>query len=168
MNKRIGLALAIGSIVTAIVTAQAVTGGGWQRDDMEEIELSGRLRLVEDERPVLVSNGTDYILAIHPVLSGEVSVGNGQQVTVEGFAVSVPSPDLLGEDHLVRVTAMEVDGTRVVMPAGGPGMAGGWGRHGGPMMQHGYGARPGFDRSPGWGELDGVPDGRGFSGPGRR
>tara|TARA_B100000614_G_scaffold249707_1_gene259015 strand:+ start:523 stop:1047 length:525 start_codon:yes stop_codon:yes gene_type:complete len=111
-------------------------GPGWIDQDAEETELTGRLQLAEDQAPVLTSGGTDYVLHIHPALAQEVSVRNGQTITVTGYVANVASPDLLGEDHFVRVTAIEVDGTRVVLPSGTGfgGPMGGFGGHHGGMM----------------------------------
>jgi uncharacterized protein YdeI (BOF family) len=97
--------------------------GGATWDDVEETSLAGRLVLAEDEFPVLSSGGEEYSLRIHPALSSEVTVRNGQQVSVEGFVREFQSFDLMGTERIVHVTAMEVDGTRVVLPDGwgGPG-----------------------------------------------
>lgn len=92
-------------------------------DDVEETSLAGRLQLADDEFPVLNSGGEDYSLRIHPTLSSEVSVRNGQQISVDGYVREFQSFDLMGTERIVHVTAMEVDGTRVVLPDGwgGPG-----------------------------------------------
>jgi hypothetical protein len=96
-------------------------GTAW--DDVEETSLAGRLQLAEDEFPVLNSGGEEYSLRIHPTLSSEVSVRNGQQISVDGYVREFQSFDLMGTERIVHVTAMEVDGTRVVLPDGwgGPG-----------------------------------------------
>lgn len=92
----------------------------------EEQELSGRLQLAENEIPVLQAGGEEYLLHLHPTLASEIDVRNGQQVTVEGWVHEAASRDLLGTDQHLRVTAMEVDGNRVVLsePARRHGMRG--------------------------------------------
>jgi len=99
--------------------------------DADEVELTGRLRLAEDEAPILVASGTEYILHIAPAIAAEIEVSNNQQVTVEGVAVERPSMDLLGSDTIVHVQVMEVGNDRYILPAqpagprgGAPGMMG--------------------------------------------
>lgn len=92
-------------------------GGG----SFEEVELAGRLRLAANELPVLISGGQEYTLRIPPALSAEFSVSNGQQATVSGYLIERASFDLLGTQRVVMVRAIEVGGTRYVMPVGTAG-----------------------------------------------
>jgi hypothetical protein len=149
MNKRVLIVAGLVALATVAVSAQgrpgmgqfggdgpqpgmmqgaggfAARGGmlGSAWDDAEETSLSGRLELAADEFPVLNSGGAEYTLRISPALSSELSVRNGQQISVEGYVREFPSFDLMGTERIVHVTAMEADGTRVVLPDGwgGPG-----------------------------------------------
>ena len=139
MNKRIAMMVGLIAVATMMVSADPWTGRGlsgrtW--DDVEEQTLSGRIQLEADTFPILSSGGEEYILDIHPVLADEVTVRNGQQITVEGYVFEVSSRDLMGSDNVVRVTAVEVDGSRVVLPND----FGGWGGHHGMMGDGRWGA----------------------------
>ena len=91
-------------------------------DEMAEVELSGTLRLEANRLPVLVADGEELTLHIPHVLAAELQVSDGQAVQVSGYRVERPSRDLLGPVSIVMVHAIEVDGTRYVMPAMmGPG-----------------------------------------------
>lgn len=156
--KRTTLLIGMMVIGAALVSAQGFGFGvGPAADEAEEVELTGRLRLVEDEAPVLVASGTEYVLHIAPAMATEIEVSNNQQVTVEGFAIERPSMDLLGTDTIVHVRVMEVGNDRYILPfdPAGPRMAGAAGPRGGaPGMMgprfddddNGRGGRSGYGR----------------------
>ena len=144
MKRTMVISLVLITLAAGVAVAQpwggdaGFSGGPWAQGEAPELEtLEGRLRLAEDERPVLVAGGEEYTLAIHPALVAELSVSNGQSVTVEGFVTTFPSRDLLGDERVVHVRAFEAGGTRVVIPEG-VGPAGG--RMGGRPMAGGRGA----------------------------
>ena len=129
MKRRIILVLLVAIVATATVSAQ-MRGGlmGRALSSAEEVELTGRLRLVRDQLPVLVSGTDEYVLRISPALSSEFQVTNDQQVRVSGFMVEHQSRDLLGTTRTVMVRSIDVGGTRYVMPGRGAMMGGeGWG-----------------------------------------
>lgn len=132
MKRQIILVLLVAIAATATVSAQARGGMMGPAASAEEVELTGRLRLVRDQLPVLVSGANEYVLRISPALSSEFQVTNNQQVSVSGFMVEHQSRDLLGTTRAVMVRSMEVGGTRYVMPSRGPMMGGeAWGGRGG-------------------------------------
>ncbi|MEX2442734.1 MAG: hypothetical protein WD492_03950 [Alkalispirochaeta sp.] len=92
---------------------------GMVLDDVEEATVAGRIQLQEGELPTISSGGTTYSLHIPWVLTEELSISDGQQVTVEGYVTTARSFDLIGEETILRVRAMESDGTRVVLPSQG-------------------------------------------------
>ena len=123
--KRIVMTMLLVAVVTTVtVSAQARGGMMGPAASAEEVELTGRLRLVRDEFPVLVSGANEYVLRISPVLSSEFQVTNNQQVSVSGVMVEHQSRDLLGTTRTVMVRSIDVGGTRYVMPRGGAMMGG--------------------------------------------
>ncbi len=118
MRVRIMLVVALMVAVAFAASAQMHAGAGQAAGnaDVEEIELTGRLRLERDQLPVLTVDGREYTLRIAPALSAEFEVRNGQEVSVSGFLLERPSRDLLGTTSIVMVRAIEVGGTRYVMP----------------------------------------------------
>ncbi|TVR04593.1 MAG: hypothetical protein EA403_04675 [Spirochaetaceae bacterium] len=127
--KRIMMVLVLVAVAaTVTVSAQARGGMMGPAASAEEVELTGRLRLVREQLPVLVSGTNEYVLRISPALSSEFQVTNNQQVSVSGFMVEHQSRDLLGTTRTVMVRSMEVGGTRYVMPNRGSMMGGdAWG-----------------------------------------
>ncbi|MFO8043212.1 MAG: hypothetical protein R6U25_08430 [Alkalispirochaeta sp.] len=142
MKKTVVIAVSMVVLVTVLASAQAWNGrgpgmmgdqsgtyGGYgpmhggQRgmllEELEEDTVSGRIQLQEGELPTISSDGTTYALHIPWALTEEISIRDGQQVTVEGYVTTVRSSDLLGEDTVLRVRAMESEGTRVVLPSRG-------------------------------------------------
>lgn len=131
--------------------------------EQEEVELTGRLQLAEDELPVLLAGGQEYTLLIPPTLAAEIEVSNNQQVSVEGLSVERPSFDLLGNDTFVHVRVIEIGNDRYILPenqAGRMARGGEMGPRGGAqgMMgprsnDGGYGPRSddGDAGQPGWG-----------------
>lgn len=124
----------------------AQSAGPWAFANEEQPELrtlDGRLELEDGARPVLIAEGEEYILRIHRVMLPELSVRDGQTVSVEGYVITVPGRDLLGDDLVLAVQALEANGTRVVMPAtaGGSRMSGAM--HGGQAGRMGGSAAPG-------------------------
>jgi hypothetical protein len=112
-------------------------GGAWATGAEEAPELQtleGRLQLEQESRPVLLVDGEQYTLMIPPVIAQELSVRDGQTITVEGYVASVAGRDLLGDDQYVRVQAVEAGGTRVVMPEGFGPMSGARAGRPGPQM----------------------------------
>ena len=134
MKRQIILVLLVAIAATATVSAQARGGMMGPAASAEEVELTGRLRLVRDQLPVLVSGADEYVLRISPALSSEFQVTNNQQVSVSGVMVEHQSRDLLGTTRTVMVRSMEVGGTRYVMPSRGAMMGDHtWGGRGGRM-----------------------------------
>lgn len=144
MKKTVVIAVSMVVLVAVLASAQAWDGrgpgmmgdqsgtyGGYgpmhggQRgallEDLEEETVSGRIQLQEDELPTITSGGTTYSLHIPWALAEEISIRDGQQVTVEGYLTTVQSFDLIGEETILRVRALEADGTRVVAPSQGVG-----------------------------------------------
>ena len=144
MKKTVVIAVSMVALLTVLVSAQTWNGrgpgmmgdqsgtyggygpmhGGRQGasiEDLEEETVSGRVQLREGELPTLTSGGTTYSLHIPWALTEEISVSNGQQVTVEGYLTTVRSVDLIGDETILRVRALESDGTRVVLPSQGVG-----------------------------------------------
>lgn len=147
MKKTVVIGVSMVVLVTVLASAQAWNGrgpgmmgdrsgtyGGYgpmhggQRgmllEDLEEETVSGRIQLQEDQLPTISSGGTTYSLHIPWALTEEISIRDGQQVTVEGYVARVQSFDLLGEDTVLRVRAMESEGTRVVLPSPGARQSG--------------------------------------------
>lgn len=143
MKRTMMLAAAMVVAVAALATAQA----GFRADDVEEVELSGVLRLAEGERPVLVVGSREYVLALHPALTQDLDVSSGERVSLEGVMIERDSFDLISTITVVRVHAIEADGTRHVLATP---RAGGFGPNGA--------GRPGM--------LGGRPGGAGQMGPG--
>ena len=133
MKRTTILVIALALVVVFSASAQRRGGMMGPAGDVEEVELSGRLRLISNELPVLVSGADEYTLRISPVLSSEFTATDGQQVSVSGFLMERPSRDLLGTSRNVMVRTIEIGGSRYVMPQG---------RASGPMM------RDNVDRGP--------------------
>jgi uncharacterized protein YdeI (BOF family) len=146
MKKTIAIAVSMVALVTVLASAQSWNGrgpgmmgdqsgayGGYgpmhggQRgtflEELEEETVSGRIQLQEGELPTITSGGTTYSLHIPWTLTEEMSIRDGQHVTVEGYLSTVRSFDLIGEETILRVRAVESDGTRVVLPSQGFGRA---------------------------------------------
>ena len=130
MKKTLIIAASMVALVTVFASAQPGSGyrssgpmHGGQRGiglDTEELEtVSGRIRLQEDQLPSVTSGGTTYSLHIPRLLIEEISIQDGQQVSVEGYVTTARSFDLLREETILRVRAMEAEGTRVVVPSQG-------------------------------------------------
>jgi hypothetical protein len=128
MKHRTIMVLALISVVAFTASAQmrggmmhmhGDTGRGpaWGTEEAAEVDLSGTLRLAVNQLPVLVADGEELTLQIPPVLAAEIQVRDGQAVQVSGYRFQRPSRDLLGPVSVVMVHAIEVDGTRYVMPA---------------------------------------------------
>lgn len=147
MKKTVVIAVSMVVLVAVLASAQAWNGrgpgmmgdqsggyGGYgpmqggQRglslEDLEEETVFGRIQLQEGELPTVTSGGTTYSLHIPWTLTEEISLRDGQQVTVEGYLTTVQSFDLIGEETMLRVRALESDGTRVVLPSQGVGRSG--------------------------------------------
>lgn len=138
---------AVLSILMIVLSAGLVAAQPWTADDGAVPELrtlEGRLQLEDGERPLLIADGEEYVLRIHRTMASELAVRDGQTVTVEGYVVTVPGRDLLGDDLFVGVRAFEADGTRVVIPDA-PGAARmGAGIPGGARGRMGAAPRGGF------------------------
>lgn len=149
MKKRLIIAVTMVALVAVFASAQAWNGrepgmmgdqgsghGGFgpmhagQRGvglDSQEMEtVSGPIRLQEGQLPSVTSGDTTYSLHIPPILTEEVSIRDGQQITVEGYATR--------EQTILRVRAIESDGTRVIVPA--------------QRDQRSFSARSSFQRAP--------------------
>ncbi|MFW5694242.1 MAG: hypothetical protein ACOCYB_03680 [Alkalispirochaeta sp.] len=147
MKKTTIIAVSMAVLATMLVSAQAWNGrgpgmtgdqtgmhggfgpmhsgqGGFAAGDLEEETVSGRIQLQEGELPSITSGGTTYSLHIPWVLTEELAMSDGQQITVEGYVTSVQSFDLVNEETILRVRAVESDGTRVVLPTGTGGRPG--------------------------------------------
>lgn len=161
MKRTVGVSVVLMMVVGAVAMAQPfgqATGpgagmrGAWV-ESSEEVSLTGRLVLAADEFPRLVSGGSEYQLRIAPWLSDEVDLTNNETISVEGYATTVASFDLLSDETVVHVSAIEADGTRVVMPDRGMMMGRADGAFGGPMggrpMQGGRGAWQDDSQNPG-------------------
>ena len=141
--KRTVLIFSMLAVALSLVGAHGFTGmrlsaGG--ATEAEEVRLTGRIRLVEDEFPVLVVDGEEYTLRISPSLVGEIEVTNNREVSVEGFAIERSSYDLLGSDTIVHVRVFQVGDERYI--ASEPA----WGRCGGTDAHRDGGVR-GMPRS---------------------
>lgn len=123
MKRTLFVAVALSIAVAAIASAQSGPQGV---DSSAEIELSGRLRLEADERPVLVVGTEEYTLAIPRSIAAELDVDNGARVLVAGYLSERRSFDLISDSRVLRVRAFEVDGVRVVAaePHRGSGRSG--------------------------------------------
>ncbi|MFP4212160.1 MAG: hypothetical protein ACOCU4_09540 [Alkalispirochaeta sp.] len=141
-------------IVLATITVLGVsawgpgTGPGTFRnnDDLEETELTGQLKLAENEVPVLVVGADQYQLMIPPVLAAEIDVENHERIAVTGYATEFADPDLLGSTKVMHVRAIEADGVKVVLPEGAAGFGRGPGMvRGGVAGRSGMIGRPGHD-----------------------
>ncbi|TVQ37520.1 MAG: hypothetical protein EA384_11675 [Spirochaetaceae bacterium] len=126
MKRTALFGLVLLAVVTLAAGAQARGGmtGPRSAAQIDEVELTGRLVLAENELPVLVSGGVEYTLRIPPALSTELQVSSGQQAAISGYLVERASFDLLTTQRQVMVRSMEVGGTRYVLPADARG-----GRH---------------------------------------
>ncbi|TVR51170.1 MAG: hypothetical protein EA426_20230 [Spirochaetaceae bacterium] len=127
-------------IVAAAVSATAqmqMRGGmvGRSAAPGEDVELTGRLRLVKDELPVLIVGATEYTLRIAPALSAEFTVSNNQQVSLSGYLVERTSRDLLGTSRTVMVQSITIGASTYVMPQTAAGMM--RGREAAPAQQPG-------------------------------
>ncbi|MFW5689309.1 MAG: hypothetical protein ACOC1U_07045 [Spirochaetota bacterium] len=160
MKRTLVLATVLVILTAGVVAAQPWGGeatapagryaeGPWSGAFAEAPELQtleGRLELEDGERPVLVVGGEEYTLMINRVLAAELDVSDGARVTIEGVVVTVPGRDLLGDDIIVMVRAVEANGTRVVVPTSagfmGPGHSGA-GRMGPRGGRGGRGGMPG-------------------------
>lgn len=121
MKRRMVLAAALMAVVVLASSAQMRERGGAAIDtpgltEAQEVELTGRLRLERDQLPVLVAADREYTLRIAPALGAELDVATGQEVAVAGYLMERASRDLLGTTAFVMVRAIEVNGTRYVMP----------------------------------------------------
>lgn len=114
----LGLMMAFGTFVWAD------DAPWWGARTADETTLTGTLTLAQNEAPMLRSGGQDYVLRVAPVMAAELDLRSGQTITVEGYAHERARPDLTGTDTIVRVTALESDGDRVIMPEMGPGAFG--------------------------------------------
>lgn len=128
MKKTMVIAISMVALVTVVVSAQSGYGpmhggrhgmGIENLENLEEETISGRIQLREGELPSITRGGTTYSLHIPWALTEEMSLNDGQQVTVEGYVTTARSFDLIGEETMLRVRALESDGTRVVLPSQG-------------------------------------------------
>ena len=137
--KRTTLILTMVHASIALVSAQGFTGSGpfgHGAADAEEIELTGRIRLAEEQAPVLVVDGREYTLRIPPSIVREIEVTNNREVTIEGFAVERASFDLLGNETVVHVRVFQIDDDRYIA-TGPPGRCNGSRRDRAPGAERG-------------------------------
>ena len=145
--KRTVLVFSMLVVALSLVGAQSFAGGrsfAGGATDAEEVRLTGRIRLTEDEPPVLVADGEEYTLRIARSLVGEIEVTDNREVTVEGVAFERPSYDLLGSDTIVHVRVFQVGDDRYIASEPAWSRCGGAGDRGG---AHGGRRQSGFDRS---------------------
>ncbi|HKK47509.1 MAG TPA: hypothetical protein VJ932_00335, partial [Alkalispirochaeta sp.] len=85
-------------------------------DDLESETVSGRIQLRQGALPTVPSGGTTYALHIPRILTDQIAIRDGQHVSIEGYITTARSFDLLSEETILRVRALESEGTRVVAP----------------------------------------------------
>ncbi|HAP42507.1 MAG: hypothetical protein A2087_14800 [Spirochaetes bacterium GWD1_61_31] len=107
---------------------------------LESVTLTGTLHQDIGKPLVLRVDGVEYAIMLPLRNMADLTLSQGQTVSVEGFLLPTPTDAPAGAYRLLHVTKATIDGTVYVF-AGGPGMMGGRGGRGsrGGMMQPGQG-----------------------------
>lgn len=112
------------------VSAQRFGGMMGSAGTAEEVTYSGRIRLTQGEFPTLLVGNERYSLRIDPILAGEISLRDNTPAEVTGVLREFRSFDLLSEERVIHVRAIDVEGTRYVSTGGMHGRHGGMRMHG--------------------------------------